>query len=424
MKWCVFLAVPLAYQRLCLASILVILFSVSVHAPSPVHTTPIELENTIEPPQDIDIWPTDGWVYSTPQDQGMDNDTLCRMMDVIEDNEYPIHSVLIVRNGYAVFERYPHEYYPASHLKLLHSVTKSFAAALIGIALQQGLLESVDQNVLDFFPEYEVANQNPWKSDMTIRDLLTMTAGLEWDEWSSPYETGLENTLIEMTESPDSVQYVLDRPMSHEPGEHWVYNGGASVLLGAIVQQLSNMSTHEFAQTYLFEPLGIQYSTWYGLSGGWCNTMGGLRLMTRDITKLGLLYLHNGTWNETQILPAEYVTNSTIPINLPNPLGAHFGYGWHWWMRSDLGIYFAYGRHGQKIMVRPDLNLVVSFTAHVPDDGYNPEFELFDYYILESISDSSNSDDITTEIVLGTLALGSIAVIAGVILRTRRTELS
>ena len=85
-----------------------------------------------------DYWPTDGWRYSTPAEQGMDNDTLTEMMDLIEEQEYPIDSVLVIKNGYAVFEEYPHEYYPAGHLKLLHSVTKSFTSTLIGIAIEQG----------------------------------------------------------------------------------------------------------------------------------------------------------------------------------------------------------------------------------------------------------------------------------------------
>ena len=364
-------------------------------------------------------WPTDGWTYSSPEAQGMDNETLTNMMDFIAEREYPIHSVLVIRNGYAVFERYPHEYYTASHLTLLHSVTKSFVGTLVGIAIQQGLLDSVDENVLDFFPEYGVANPDPMKDDMTIEDLLTMTPGLDWDEWSSPYESGTGNTLIEMMESPDSVQYVLDRPMSDTPGEHWVYNGGASVLLGAIVQQISNQSTYDFAREYLFGPLGIQYSTWYGLSGGWCNTMGGLRLMTRDMAKLGLLYLNNGTWNGTQILPSEYIAHATLPIGLSNPLGPGFDYGWHWWMRSDLGIYFAYGRYGQKIMVAPEYNLVVAFTAYVPDDGYDPEFNLFRDYILQSINGVAGFPTVLLA-GLSVAGVGALVIVALVFRRMKK----
>ncbi|MHA2047475.1 MAG: serine hydrolase domain-containing protein [Candidatus Thorarchaeota archaeon] len=319
------------------------------------------------PPRDY--WPTDGWRYSTPEEHGMNNDTLNEMMDLIEEQDYPIHSVLVIKDGYAVFEEYPHEYYPASHIKLLHSVTKSFTGALIGIAIQQGLISGVNETVLSFFPEYTVANPDPLKDSMTIEDLLTMTAGFEWDERSLPYEYGSGNSQMEMMESPDSVQYVLDLPMSYEPGEHWVYSAGASILLGAIVQQVANQTTEEFAEEFLFEPLGFGYSSWLVVSGGWASAPSGLSLTTRDIAKLGFLYLNNGTWNGTQILPSDYVSNATEPIETRNDFGSEFDYGWHWWIREDLGIYYAWGRHGQKIMVAPEHDLVVAFTAHVPDDG-------------------------------------------------------
>jgi CubicO group peptidase (beta-lactamase class C family) len=330
-------------------------------------------------------WPTDGWRYSTPEEQGMDNDTLNAMMDLIEEEEYPIHSILVIRNGYAVYERYPHEYYPPGHLKLLHSVTKSFTSTLIGIAIEQGLLSGVNETVLSFFPEYDIANPDPRKDSMTIEDLLTMTSGIEWDERSLPYEYGSGNSQMEMMESPDSVQYVLDLPMSHTPGEHWVYSAGASILLGAIVQQVANQTAEEFAEEYLFEPLGYGFSSWLEVSGGWCNAPSGLYLTTRDIAKLGFLYLNNGTWNGTQILPSDYISNAIEPIEIRNDFGSEFDYGWHWWIRADLGIYYAWGRHGQKIMVAPEHDLVVAFTAHVPDEEYDPEFDLFRDYILQSI---------------------------------------
>jgi len=299
----------------------------------------------------------------------MDNDTLTEMMNLIEEQDYPIHSVLVIKNGYAVFEEYPHEYYPASHLKLLHSVTKSFTSTLIGIAIEQGLLSGVNETVLSFFPEYVIANPDFRKDSMTIKDLLTMTAGFEWYEQGVPYEYGSGNSQMEMMESPDSVQYVLDRPMSYTPGEHWAYSAGASILLGAIVQQIANQTTEAFAEEFLFGPLGFGFSIWYEVSGGWCNAPSGLCLTTRDMAKLGFLYLNNGFWNGTQILPSDFVSNATKPIEVPNSFGSEFDYGWHWWIREDLGIYYAWGRYGQKIIVAPEYDLVVAFTAHVPDDG-------------------------------------------------------
>ena len=366
-----------------------------------------------------DYWPTDGWRYSTPEEQWMDNDTLTEMLEVIEEEDYPIHSVLVIRNGYAVFEAYPHEYYTANHLKLLHSVSKSFTSTLIGIAIEQGLIYGVNDTVLSFFPEYDVANPDPLKDIMTIEDLLTMTAGLEWYEQGVPYEYGSGNSQMEMMASPDSVQYVLDRPMSHTPGEHWAYSAGASILLGAIVQQVANQTTEEFAEEFLFEPLGFGFSSWLTVSGGWCNAPSGLSLTTRDMAKLGFLYLNNGTWNGTQILPSTFVSNTTTPIAIENSFGSVYDYGWHWWIREDLGIYYAWGRHGQKIMVDPEHNLIVVFTAAIPDDGYDPEFMLFRDYILPSIADNSND---TTLPVIGILTVSLVGVVALVALFRKRTK--
>ncbi|MFW9769044.1 MAG: serine hydrolase domain-containing protein [Candidatus Thorarchaeota archaeon] len=379
------------------------------------------INQSITSQENPSYWPIDGWRYSTPDEQGMDNDTLNAMMDLIEEQEYPIHSVLVIRHGYAVYERYPHEYYPPGHLKLLHSVTKSFASTLIGIAIQQGLLGGVDETVLSFFPEYTIVNPDPRKDAMTIEDLLTMTSGIDWNEWAYPYEYGVGNPLMDMMQSPDAVQYVLDRNMSHTPGEHWDYNGGASLLLGAIVQQVSNMSMNDFAQQYLFDPLGFGFTTWYMTSGGWYNTFGGLRASTRDIAKLGFLYLNNGTWNGTQILPSDFVLNTITPIDIANPLGPDFGYGWHWWMRSDLGIYFAYGRHGQKIMIAPEHDLVVAFTAGVPDDGYDPEFDLFRDFILEALDEVPEPDSLPVLEILTASGIGIVAIAAVVWNRRRHT---
>lgn len=332
-----------------------------------------------------DYWPIDGWRNSTPQEHGMHNGTLYDMVDLIETQGYPIRSILIVKDGYVVFEEYLSTSHPATSRHLLHSVTKSFTGTLIGIALQQGLLTGVNETVLDFFPDYEVANPDPRKDRMTIEDLLTMTAGMEWDEWSASYDDTEANTLRVMAYAPDCIQYILDRPMAYEPGAHWTYNGGATNLLGAIIPEISDLSTYQFARNYLFEPLGFSGSDWYMMNGGWYNCHGGLKLTTQDIAKLGYLYLNNGNWNGTQILSEEFVRNATTPTGHRPYNDENFGYGWQWWTRSDLGIYFAWGRYGQKIMVSPEHDMVVAFNAMVPDDEYDPEFSLFKDYILRSI---------------------------------------
>lgn len=371
-----------------------------------------------------DYWPTDGWRSRTPGEQGMSASVLNDMMDTIAEQEYPIDSILIIKNGYSVLEEYPGKYFYNTSLKILHSVSKSFVSILVGIALQQGLLDNVSQRVLDFFPEYEFANPDPRKDNITIEHLLTMTPGYDWDEWSAPYDDPENNTLVAMMYSSDAVQYVLDRPMVYEPGENWAYNGGASVLLGAIIQQIYGDSTRDVAEEHLFAPLGVDYFSLYILPGLWYNTMGGLCLTTSGMAKLGFLYLNNGTWDGTQIVPVDYVANSTIPIEHPNPLGSQFGYGWHWWLREDLGIYFAYGRYGQKIMVSPEHDMVVVFTANVGDTEYDPEFDLYRDYILRSISEGPDSDNplrLPPEVIIG-IAIGSIVAIPLLVLFAKRVR--
>jgi len=279
----------------------------------------------------------------------------------------------------------------------MHSVTKSFTSTLIGIALQQGLIESVDEYVLDFFPKYTIANPDSRKSDITIEHLLTMRAGFEWDESSLPYTDPEVNDLGGMMASSDVVQFVLDLPMSYNPGEHWLYSGGVTTLLGAIIQQIPGYTTLSFAEEFLFDPLGFGYVTWYPYPGGWYNTQGGLRVNTRDMAKLGFLYLNNGTWNGSQIISPEYVANATFPYstNLYFP-ETYSGYGWQWWLAPDLETFMAAGRMGQKIIVSRELDLVVVFTARFGDLDYDSEFDLYSDYILPSILAGPDSENNTT----------------------------
>ncbi len=367
-----------------------------------------------------DYWPTDGWRNSTPEAEGMQSSTLDAMLEYIETQEYRIDSILIVKNGYLIFEEYPSELYNADRRHELHSVTKSFASTLIGIAIQQGLIESVNEYMLDFFPEYTVANPDPRKDNITIEHLLTMTAGFEWDESTLPFLDPEVNDIGGIFASDDGVQFVLDKPMLHNPGEHWLYSGGVSLLLGAITQQVAGVSLRDFADEHLFDPLGFDGVSWFQAPGGWYNTLGGqLRVNSRDLARLGFLYLNNGNWNGTQIISEEYVTNATTPIaHTPFEHEPEIGYGWQWWTHSDLGIYFAWGLHGQKIMVSPEHDMVVVFTALMED--YDPEFYLFDEYILGSLEPSEDIQ-FTDPLVIGIiLSVGCISLASIVIYRFKK----
>lgn len=366
-----------------------------------------------------DYWPTDGWRNSTPEAEGMDPGILSDMLDYIEEQDYPIDSVFIVKNGYVVFEEYPTGVYDADRKHEMHSVTKSFTSTLIGIALQQGLLGSVDELLLDFFPEYTPQNPDPRKSEITLEHLLTMTAGFEWDESTLPYLDPNVNDIGGIIASDDGVQFVLDKPMIHDPGEYWWYSGGVSLLIGAIVQQISTQSTKAFAEDFLFEPLGIESVRWFRVPGGWYNSFGGQFMITpKDMAKLGFLYLNNGMWNDTQIIPETYVRNATQPhfTDLPFPPD-YAGYGWQWWLLPDLETFAALGRAGQKIIVSREHDLVAVFTASVRDGSYDPEFDLYFSYILESISPSEHfvpTESLAPMVIGVLLCIGVSPIIASV----------
>jgi len=340
------------------------------------NTTPV-------PAQDGTPWPTEGWQTSTPEAQGMDSEQLAALVKYIQDEEFPIDSVLVVRNGYLVMDAYfapfdadePHE---------LYSVTKSVSSMLIGIALDKGYIESVDQPVLDFFPDTTFDNVDDLKESMTLEHVLTMTTGLDWDE-TAPYGSA-ENSLTEVIRSLDWAKTVLDMPMIEEPGTQFVYCTGCSHVLSAIISETTDMSAEEFADEYLFGPLGIENLFWPSDPKGVSYGGFGLRLTAHDLAKLGYLYLNKGEWDGEQIVSAEWVETSTqnqletLPENSA-------GYGYQWWILPN-DAYMAAGLFGQHIFVIPHLNMVVVFTSDIRDNEVSPVDLVLNYIIPAAESDT------------------------------------
>jgi CubicO group peptidase (beta-lactamase class C family) len=294
-------------------------------------------------------WPTEGWRTSTPEEQGMDSELLAEAIDFLLQQN--IHSLLIIRNGYIVADATFYPFTPGTKHDVA-SVTKSWTATLVGIAIHQGYIASVQQPVLDFFPQRTVANLDASKEAMTVEDLLTMRTGLECI--ASPTEA----TQIEMMASPDWVQFTLDLPMSAAPGTRWVYCSPGTHLLQAIIQQATGMSTLDFAQEHLFNPLGISDVVWPTDPQGIIRGYGDIRLAPRDMAKLGYLYLNEGLWEGQQLLPASWVEAATSAPEGAQPEGVEYGY--LWWLSPD--FYSAQGRGGQWIIVSPDQNMIVVLT--------------------------------------------------------------
>jgi len=276
---------------------------------------------------------------------------LLAMFDYIEQQTADVHSVLIVRNGYVVTEAYFYPYRQSRKYPIL-SCTKSFLSALVGIAIEEGYLD-LDDRVLDLFPDRDIANDDPRKRAMTVEHLLLMRSGLDWPESSVSYGSA-DNILWQMLDSWDWVQFVFDRPMATEPGTTFNYSTGDPQLLAAVLEQATGMSTRKFARTYLFEPLGVSsdHWDWQSAPGGVAFGGGGLSMTSRAMAKFGYLYLEGGDWNGQQIVPADWVEASV----------ANSHYGYQWWRLSN-GGYAALGYKGQRIVVMPDLEMVVVVTG-------------------------------------------------------------
>ena len=257
-----------------------------------------------------------------------------------------LFSVLVARRGHIVFERYYHG--GARGLEWnVFSVTKSVVSALVGIALHDGDLRSVDERVVEFFPDKVEAHADPRIRAITLRELLTMTAGYR----ERP-----------VAASDDWVRTSLNRPLESDPGATFSYDSPSAHVVGAIVAKATGEPLATFAQRKLFTPLGIRPGTWATDGQGHQLGSTGLHLRARDLLRFGQLYLQGGRWHGRQVVPAAWVRESTTQhVSVPGG----YGYGYLWWRNTGLhGGFIAVGFAGQMIAVFPRLDLVVVTTGH------------------------------------------------------------
>jgi CubicO group peptidase (beta-lactamase class C family) len=335
-------------------------------------------ENAVcEQPKKRDYWPTSGWKTSTPEQQGMDSAKL-RIADEFIQNRLPdAFSLLVVKNGYLVFEKY-YSWGSPEKYAVVHSVTKSVTSALIGIALDKGYLKSVDQKLTEFFPEYITDDLDPRKKEITLKNLLTMSTGFRWNDRGPVMRFWYT--------SSNWAKFTIQLPQDSNPGEVFTYNSSVSHLLSIILSKSTEISTLDFARQNLFEPLGIQSAYWHQDPQGYYNGGFGLGLSARDLAKIGFLYLNNGYWNGQSIVPEYWVKESTDQQMraFSSPIYGTFGYGYQWWVKKVDGCssFRAWGRRGQFIVVVPELDLVVAVTSetaqpHPPTSiHYSPLFDL------------------------------------------------
>lgn len=332
-----------------------------------------------EPPTgDLEpYWPTGGWRYAMPEDVGIDPSKLDMMVEAIKEQNIEADSVMVIRDGYVVMDAY-FPPFDEGELHIVYSCTKSVVSTLIGIAIEEGYIESLDQRLLDFFPGRIVENVNQWKEEITLRDMLTMAAGFDArDSWLYEWEW-----LDRMNEAPDALQYVLDLEVIEEPGTRFEYTNGVSHLLSCIVTETTGKSALEYARERLFGPLGITEVDWVndimGRNWGYSN----LYLTPHDMAKIGYLLLNEGEWDNQEIVSKEWVEDATSKHLDANILP---GYGYQWWV-SPNGYYSAIGYKGQFIHVVPDLDLIMVTTSRNADD-FNRILSLLETYVIPAAAD-------------------------------------
>jgi CubicO group peptidase (beta-lactamase class C family) len=318
---------------------------------------------------DNEYYPADSWRTSTPEAQGMDSDILYQVIDVIQSSDYNINSLLVIRHGYLVEEAY---FYPyrRNDLRDIQSCTKSFVSALTGIAIQKGFIGSINQKVVDFFPDVEITNLDERKKNITVENLLTMSSGLGFPEWD--YRLNATNDYYLSMYSGDLIKNILNSPMRKEPGKAWKYNNSDAHLLSAIIRRVYKMDEKGFIETFLFNPLGISNYIWRKDQQE--NYFGalGLTLKPQDMAKFGYLYLKKGKWKGDQIIPEYWINTSSRmhfdfrPYKAPNARDDEqtSGYGYQFYT-MNFGGYCAAGYEGQYIYILPDQDMVVVFTSHL-----------------------------------------------------------
>jgi CubicO group peptidase (beta-lactamase class C family) len=341
----------------------------------------------------------DGWEVSSLSSEHLAPDPIKKLFDRIANGTYKnIHSVLIVKNGKLTVEEYFSGYdsngdfrkYDRDRWHELASISKSVNSISIGIAIDQHLISGVNEKISKLLPAYAQILAKNGKDAIRLVDLLTMRAGLSWDEWTYPYEDP-RNDHVAMDNSKDPVEYVLARPLANKPGVKFAYSSGITVALGEVVHQPSGEKADKFAEHFLFKPLGISKYYWSNYPTGFVRTGGGLALRPRDMAKIGQLYLDGGRWKGKQVVSEEWVKASTTnyidPKDFPDWIAAD-GYGYQWWLRSfKVGIriipsFHAAGRAGQFIFVFPSLKMVAVFTGWNDNETAKQPFGIVEQFVL------------------------------------------
>lgn len=319
---------------------------------------------------EFNIRPTYAWATAPASSAGLDSVALSNHLK----SNAGVSAILVLRDSIVVFEYYGAGFNGENDFDI-RSSSKSFISALVGIAFSKGLLNSLDQPVLSFFPEFDTTGIDPRKRLITIRHLLTMRAGFDYDEGSDYSHL--------YTPTAQWAHVTLNLPLKFDPGSAFSYATPQTHLLAVILARASGTSAYGFAEASLFEPLGISVRNWYKDPNGYYYGGTGMSFTPRDFARLGFLYLRRGTIAGTALIPDSWIDASVEPRN---QTGSTWGglnsvnYGYQWWTgrtASD-SLYMAAGYAGQFCFVIPQRSLLLVSTSdsNVPAGTANAQ-ELF-----------------------------------------------
>ena len=347
-------------------------------------------------PQQLAPYPDEDWPTSDAASQGMDMTPIANIISRAQSGGFGnTDRIVVVKNGYLILDTafsvnyrdvsrghsmalgcgwqscehdslvdpynylHPdfHPFWQGRSVHTLQSVTKSVAATVLGAAIHQRAITSLDSKLADYFGDYDLSGVDPRFSDITLSDLLTMRSGIEWHEADRPLD--FTNTTLQLEHSEDWIQFTIDQPMDADPGTSWVYNSGGSHLMSGVVRAATGQFISNYAEDFLFGPLGIEGYHWKTTPRGYPDTEGGLFLEADDLARVALLYLRDGVWDGQRILPEGWAREATdVHAANINPQG--WGYGYQWWRLDNGGneIWAGLGFGGQFLLIFPEHDLI------------------------------------------------------------------
>ncbi len=321
----------------------------------------------------------DGWEANNLKSQQVDTALIYTLFNQLQTRENKMHSVLLVKNGQLIIEEYFNGY-SADQSHDLRSTTKSIRSILMGIAIDEGFIASVDDPIAKYLKNpAPTKNLDERKKAITIRHLLTMLSGLDCNDWDKKSK-GQEDRVYK---KKDWLQYTLNLPMVNDPGTVANYCSMGAVLVAEIISQASGMTIDKFARKYLFEPMGIHNLQWGHTSNKEViPSAKRLYLTPRDMAKVGQLILNEGKWNSKQVVSEKWVEEATTPKT--KITGIDYGYLW-WNLPFKVGndsiiAKTATGNGGQYIIVIPEMDMVAVFTG----GAYNSEEDKLPFAIMRN----------------------------------------